>query len=217
MSIISYTKSRLAFSPYFYFARHDSFLSETDLDSLGFFYFLFIGYASANILLLIMYEKNDSQFALLYLHHTLTLALLLFSWIIGFAPTGVVVFYIHLVSDIPLDFTKCFYYLHYDSDHLRVPLSELGFVSTLLAWLYYRLYVFPYHIIYPPTFYFHGYFVPPDPLFVKFYWGLATGLVTLFVFHLWWYYKMLGIAYKLVRSDENIQSAGRDDLHEKQN
>ena len=46
-----------------------------------------------------------------YIHHIATIALVAGSWIHGFLRIGVLVLYMHDVSDIPLDLMKMFNYL----------------------------------------------------------------------------------------------------------
>lgn len=61
---------------------------------------------------------------------------------------GLLVLYIHDITDITIDFLKLFFALKIDSERGPVPLVEVSFVSALISWMYYRLIYLPTSVIY---------------------------------------------------------------------
>lgn len=60
---------------------------------------------------------------------------------------GLLVLYVHDISDIMIDLLKLTNYLKLDSER-GVPLVEPVFVTNLITWVYFRMYLLPYTIVY---------------------------------------------------------------------
>jgi len=86
-------------------------------------------------------EERHKDYLLMYLHHVVTIALVGFSYHYNYTKVGVIVLFVHDVSDIPLDLLKIFNYCQLEG--LRgLFLVELDYVFTLATWAYFRFYVF---------------------------------------------------------------------------
>ena len=80
-------------------------------------------------------------------HHVVTIALVTWSYAVGFLPVGVIVLLLHDMTDIPLDMLKMSNYLKMEG----VPglfTSEILFVTTIALWFYYRIYQYPTKLLY---------------------------------------------------------------------
>ena len=91
-------------------------------------------------------EEKHKDYFLMYAHHVVTIALIIGSYVGGFTRIGIVVLFIHDVSDIPIDCLKLANYLKLEN----APgffIVEMSYASVMTSWLYMRLYLFPYYVI----------------------------------------------------------------------
>jgi hypothetical protein len=92
-------------------------------------------------------EEKHKDYFLMYAHHVVTIALIIGSYVGGFTRIGIVVLFIHDVSDIPIDCLKLSNYLKLEN----APgffIVEMSYATVMTSWLYMRLYLFPYYVIY---------------------------------------------------------------------
>ena len=80
-------------------------------------------------------------------HHVITIALVTWSYAVGFLPVGVVVLLFHDMTDIPLDMLKMANYLKMEGVR-GLFTSEILFVTTIVLWFYYRVYQYPTKLLY---------------------------------------------------------------------
>ena len=73
----------------------------------------------------------------MYLHHVVTIALILGSYRFGCLRVGHIVLLLHDACDIPLDLLKMTNYMNLD-EKSGTYLVELSFVSTIVGWIYTR-------------------------------------------------------------------------------
>lgn len=94
----------------------------------------------------ILWDTRQSNFALMLLHHCVALGLVALSFSRVFQPMGVVVLYLHAVSDLFLDATKIAYRmgLHGAKGH---HVAQGCMITALFAWVWYRLHMFALHIV----------------------------------------------------------------------
>ncbi|XP_076880120.1 ceramide synthase 1 isoform X2 [Brachyhypopomus gauderio] len=93
--------------------------------------------------------RKDSKVMLV--HHVITLALLTFSYAFRYHNIGLLVLFLHDISDIQLEFTKLNVYFKTrgGSYHLTNDiLSNMASVSFSITWFWFRLYWFPLKVLY---------------------------------------------------------------------
>ncbi len=110
-------------------------------------------------------------------------------------------------------------------------ISEIAFVTTLLNWIYWRLYRFPVYVIYSAAYYSRAYsFDPPlvshslwELMEIDFwadkvgvYWRCVILLVVLLLLHIYWTYLLLRIAYKIIVYGDTKKVEGEEyEINEK--
>ena len=122
---------------------------------------------------------------------------------------GLLVLYVHDVSDIFVDLLKMTNYLKVEGARGWF-ITEISYVSCVVSWVYYRLYQFPFRAIYAS-------FVEPLRLLTKhprqaitvlglewlppdlpLYTEMNALLFTLLVLHIYWFHLFLMIGYRIV-------------------
>ncbi|ETV82902.1 hypothetical protein H257_04675 [Aphanomyces astaci] len=92
-------------------------------------------------------EEVRKDYLIMMSHHVVTIALVAWSFAVGFLPVGVLVLFLHDASDVPLDLLKMANYLKLE-DRKGFFLSEVLFAVMLTVWVYFRVYLFPSKLIY---------------------------------------------------------------------
>jgi ceramide synthetase len=143
-------------------------------------------------------EERRKDYFVMYAHHVMTVALVILAMYKGCLRYGLVVLFLHDVSDVPIDLLKMSNYLGLDSKS-GLYLTELSFVATLAGWVYFRFFHF-FWVYWPP---FNG---ASDAL-----WGPTDAhivnregpimLMFLQCLHVYWFLLFLRILRKLIRGD----------------
>ncbi|XP_061456499.1 ceramide synthase 1 isoform X2 [Rhineura floridana] len=84
-------------------------------------------------------------------HHVVTLALITFSYMFRYHNVGILVFFLHDISDVQLEFTKLNVYFKYRGGvyhRLNDIVSSAGCISFGISWFWFRLYWFPLKVLY---------------------------------------------------------------------
>jgi len=93
------------------------------------------------------FEERHKDYAMMWVHHLVTIALIGLSYTMGYVRIGVLVLLMHDSSDIVIDLLKTTNYMKLEGlSHLF--LVELCFVTNLFTWGYSRLYLYGYHVVY---------------------------------------------------------------------
>jgi len=153
------------------------------------------------------FEERRKDYVEMMAHHVLTVALILTAQLNGETAFGLVVLAVHDTSDVFLDLMKMANYLKVEGRH-GFFITEICFVlNTYVAWPYLRLYVYPAFVI---SGQFLGYQdkctgvdgyvttawdVRSVPLWIT---ARTTGLSILFLLHVFWWYILNRIGFKLV-------------------
>ncbi|XP_062815746.1 ceramide synthase 1 [Anolis carolinensis] len=93
--------------------------------------------------------RKDS--VVMLVHHVVTLLLLAFSYIFRYHKVGVLVIFLHDISDVQLEFTKLNVYFKYRGGvyhRLNDIISNAGCFSFGITWFWFRLYWFPLKVLY---------------------------------------------------------------------
>jgi len=149
-------------------------------------------------------DARHNDYFVMFSHHVATLLLVTLSYWNGWMPIGVVVLFIHDLSDIVPDVLKMVNYLGWDSK-CGIPIAEAMFVMNLVTWAIFRLWIFPSFAI-KSTFVAYPY---PVPFFSM---GCACRalLIVLFCMHIYWYYLFWRILIKLIQPGVSGHDAGRE-------
>lgn len=120
-------------------------------DEIKWLYFVECGFYVHSVYGTLYMDEKRKDFAVMLLHHFITLILIIVSYGTRYHKIGVMVLFVHDATDILLEFTKCNVYLknrggkfYAYHDHI----ANIGFVTFTAAWYVFRLYWFPLKILY---------------------------------------------------------------------
>ncbi|CBY23067.1 unnamed protein product [Oikopleura dioica] len=134
-------------------------------------------------------------------HHVATIALITFSYACGFTRIGVLVMWLHDISDIFLEIAKCFVYAKKQviADHLFNLFAVIFFIS--------RIIYFPFVVL-------HTTLVKSMWLYKPFfgYYFFNFLLAVLQLLHLYWFYLILEMAYNLLKGKEISDTRSEDEF-----
>ncbi|KRX58757.1 Transmembrane 9 superfamily member 3, partial [Trichinella sp. T9] len=138
--------------------------------------------------------RKDSK--VMVFHHLLAITLLSFSWAARYDQVGILVLFLHDVSDVFLECAKIFKYLKFrDNTHYSFCefLSNASFVIFTASWFIFRLYWFPLKVLY--TSFYGSVFLGPDDLpFIPVF---NFMLWLLFFINIYWFHFILMLIYNL--------------------
>lgn len=143
-------------------------------------------------------EIRRKDYVEMYVHHVATILLVAGSYHGSNLRIGIVILLIHDFSDIFIDSMKMINYLKLE-DKAGYFLSEIAFTINCLVWVYFRLYVFPFRVL-KSAFY--------EGQLASFWAPSCVLLSVLQVLHVFWFYLMLRIAYKVIYG--SIHEAGAE-------
>lgn len=144
-------------------------------------------------------DAKRKDFLQMFLHHTVTIALLTLSWATNFFRLGSLVLVIHDFADVPLEATKLARYVK------NQRATDLCFAVFAVTWIMSRLVLFP-GIIYNTLFKAH--FVIP---FFPAYYVFNSLLCTLQILHIVWTWFIIKIAIRAVSpSDPGVRDLRSD-------
>ncbi|KAJ6664360.1 hypothetical protein lerEdw1_008579, partial [Lerista edwardsae] len=93
--------------------------------------------------------RKDS--VVMLVHHFVTLTLIAFSYMFRYHNVGILVLFLHDISDVQLEFTKLNVYFKYRGGvyhRLNDLISNAGCASFSVTWFWFRLYWFPLKVLY---------------------------------------------------------------------
>lgn len=123
-------------------------------EEIKFIYFIQSGFYVHSVYATLYMDEKRKDFFVMLIHHFLTITLIVVSYATRYHKSGIMILFVHDITDIILEFTKCNVYLknrggkYYAlNDHL----STLGFLGFATGWFWFRLYWFPLKILYSTT------------------------------------------------------------------
>ncbi|EDQ89724.1 uncharacterized protein MONBRDRAFT_20758 [Monosiga brevicollis MX1] len=166
------------------------------------YYVAELAYYVSGIFIHVFLDQPLKDYWVMFSHHVITILLIYCSYVFGYQRVGMLVLLCHDVSDIFLDYAKCFHYLDLDM------LSTLTFVNMLISWVLYRLYYYPTIAINSAMF--ESIEEGPKP---KFHELFCIWLSLLQILHVYWFGLMLDVARRRlfegeiedVRDDEAVK------------
>lgn len=165
--------------------------------------------------------SRRKDFFEMFIHHVVTIALISGGAAWGYHRVSLVILAVHDTSDILIDCLKITNLLKLEGAR-GLFIVEIVFVSNLVVWIYFRLWVFPTKIISSAITDFHRYVpssVPKthpgepwnDPwsgLHITMYCQGVGMLLILQVLHIWWTYILLRIAFRLIFAKDQAGNIG---------
>lgn len=167
------------------------------------------GFYLYSIAALLVWETRRKDFAVMMSHHIVTVFLISFSYILSFFRIGVVILALHDASDVFLEAAKVFKYSE----------KELGasvlFGCFAVSWLALRLVFFPFWVIRSSSYYLCEVLNLSEAYDTMIYYFFNTLLLTLLVFHIYWWILICSMIMKQLRNSgqvgEDIRSDSEDD------
>uniref|UniRef100_A0A671E3S0 Ceramide synthase 1 n=1 Tax=Rhinolophus ferrumequinum TaxID=59479 RepID=A0A671E3S0_RHIFE len=138
--------------------------------------------------------RKDS--VVMLVHHVVTLLLIVSSYAFRYHNVGILVLFLHDISDVQLEFTKLnVYFKSRGGSHhpLHALAADLGCLSFSLSWFWFRLYWFPLKVLYA-TCHCSLRSVPDIP----FYFFFNTLLLLLTLMNLYWFLYIVAFAAKVL-------------------
>jgi ceramide synthetase len=161
-------------------------------------------------------EERRKDYLEMMFHHIITITAVILCYNHNEWAIGMVVLVVHDASDIILDLMKMTNYLKLEESHGAFTTEILFVLNTYVSWPYLRLYVFPIWIIRSIIVGYQtaclGSFVTWNPLewptFITVRVGLLASLMCL---HIFWFYLLNRIAYKLIFTDKAANEIGEEE------
>mmetsp|Transcript_11780 Transcript_11780/g.19182 ORF Transcript_11780/g.19182 Transcript_11780/m.19182 type:complete len:352 (-) Transcript_11780:796-1851(-) len=152
-------------------------------------------------------ESRRKDYVEMMLHHIVTIVLVLASLLYKEHPMGMLVLIVHDSSDVLLDMMKLANYFKLETSHGYFITEICFFLNTFVSWPLLRLYYFPRRVIYEGTIVGYGHHCGEgDSVLERCYnvdgscFGGSMLLCVLAVLHVWWFFLMLRIFYKMTTS-----------------
>ncbi|KAL3350596.1 hypothetical protein AABB24_023163 [Solanum stoloniferum] len=167
------------------------------------------GFYLYSIAALVVWETRRKDFAVMMSHHIVTVFLISSSYILSFFRIGIVILALHDASDVFLEAAKVFKYSE----------KELGasvlFGCFAVSWLALRLVFFPFWVIRSSSYYLCEVLKLSEAYDTMIYYFFNTMLLTLLVFHIYWWILIYSMIMKQLRNrgqvGEDIRSDSEDD------
>lgn len=173
---------------------------------IKFAYALDMAYYMYAIPYCIMFETKRKDFWATLLHHFVTVALIAYSYALGFTKIGVIIMFLHDVCDSPLEMAKLAKYAGQEA------LTNFLFVCFTVIWIAMRVVYFPVWVIWSVVWDSFAAVVGENGHIDFPHWEIFTGmLVTLWLLHLYWTYVILQIAAAAVMQGSASDTREDDD------
>ncbi|MBZ3872371.1 Ceramide synthase 1, partial [Sciurus carolinensis] len=138
--------------------------------------------------------RKDS--VVMLIHHVVTLVLIVSSYAFRYHNVGILVLFLHDISDVQLEFTKLNIYFKARGGsyrRLHAVLADLGCLSFCFSWFWFRLYWFPLKVLYATC---HSSLLSvPD---IPFYFFFNALLLLLTAMNLYWFLYIVAFAAKVL-------------------
>ena len=151
------------------------------------FYVFKLSYHSFELVFALLHQRSRIDFPEYFLHHFLTLTLILFSYSLNMITIGSIVMILHDVTDFGMSIFKM------TVDITPFIVQVLGYACMCIPWIYLRLWFFPMHVISRIFEEVYDYSLPEANYSVLANnIGMMVGfLMILCVLHIFWFYLMI--------------------------
>lgn len=106
------------------------------------FYLFKLAYHTYELAYSFIFQRNRQDFPEYFLHHFVTLGLILMSYSLNAIPVGAVIMLLHDITDLGASTFKA------TIDVTPKVIQGLGYACMVVPWVYFRLWFFPYQVIY---------------------------------------------------------------------
>uniref|UniRef100_A0A0R3X6R7 TLC domain-containing protein n=1 Tax=Hydatigena taeniaeformis TaxID=6205 RepID=A0A0R3X6R7_HYDTA len=151
-------------------------------------YMFQIGFYAHSFYAALRLDVRRKDTSVLLIHHVLTIALLSFSFFAKFHRVGLLVLFLHDISDVILELGKFFIAVRSKYPEYANILEHIAnclFAAFVLSWFYLRIYLFPTKVIYGTTWGVYLTHLDREAYFFLFF---NTMLTTLYLLHIYWSY-----------------------------
>ncbi|KAM1106322.1 hypothetical protein ACFX13_003260 [Malus domestica] len=148
---------------------------------LKLFYMCQLGFYSYSIAALLTWETRRKDFSVMMSHHVITVLLIGISYITSFFRIGSIILALHDGSDVFMESAKVFKY----SEKELAASVFFGFFAV--SWVILRLIFFPFWVISASSYDLRDCLDLSKPSPKALYYAFNTMLLTLFVFHIYWW------------------------------
>lgn len=131
--------------------------------------------------------------SMIKIHHMVTILLLAVSWIYNFTSFGMIILFIHDVTDVPMFVIRILRRQGVSSSSIRQILVGVG-VAT--SWIYFRVYWLGFYIVHAYTFSIQHYDDVKKFKLTNAFWMSIGGMSVLWCFNVYWTFLVI---YKFVR------------------
>jgi hypothetical protein len=159
-------------------------------------YYIFeLSYYISELLCMSWLETKRKDHIVLYIHHIVTITLLILSYVSGFHRIGILVLYSHNINDIFLEAAKVCKYMG-----LEV-LANINFAFLIISWILSRLYFLPFYVV-RSAIYDTEEILFNNPEYTISY-RVANGcLIALCAMHIYWFFLLCKIAFNALHNGE---------------
>lgn len=175
---------------------------------LKLFFMCQCGFYIYSIAALLMWETRRKDFTIMMSHHVITVFLIGYSYITRFFRSGSIVLALHDTSDVFMETAKLFKYCGKEFA------ASTSFGLFALSWLILRLIYFPFWIIRSSSYDLLQHLTLPDAYHIWIYYVFNTMLLTLLVFHIYWWILICSMVLKQLKNKgkvgEDIRSDSED-------
>lgn len=173
-------------------------------------YFVECGFYLHSIYATICMDAVRKDFFVMLLHHVITLTLIVVSYATRYHKVGLMVLFVHDITDILLEFTKCNVYLKNRNGKfysIHETISNWCFAAFAFAWFLFRLYWYPLKILYTTSVVsVHRAYLRGCGLYAFF----NSLLGILLILNIYWFYFVLLFLYKVATGQLKEVSDTRD-------
>eukprot|EP00249_Psilotum_nudum_P016761 c25977_g2_i1 orf=581-1456(+) len=159
------------------------------------------GFYMYSIVALLVWETRRKDFGVMMSHHVITLVLIAYSYISRLFRIGSIVLALHDVSDLIMELAKLCKYCGMEIS------ASICFGMFVLSWLLLRLIYFPFWIIRSSSYGFVNHLSRSRPYNTWLYYVFNTMLITLLVFHIYWW---MMICFMVKKQLQNRGKVGDD-------
>nr|GMC87616.1 LAG1 longevity assurance homolog 2-like [Ipomoea batatas] len=163
------------------------------------------GFYVYSIVALLVWETRRKDFAVMMSHHIVTVILISYSYITRFFRIGSVILALHDASDILLEAAKLNKYSKKEFG------ASLCFGLFAISWLVLRLVFFPFWVIKSSSVYILEVLRMSDSYHKSLYYIFNTMLLTLLVFHIYWWFLICSMICKQLKNKGKVGEDVRSD------
>lgn len=163
------------------------------------------GFYMYSIVALVLWETRRKDFGVMLSHHIITLTLIGYSYIVRFFRIGSMVLALHDFSDLVLELAKLCKYSGKEAS------ASICFGIFAISWFSLRLACFPFWIIRASSYDSAKYLDHSDFYHTWIYYSFNTMLITLLVFHIYWWVLICKMAQKQLKNKGKVGDDIRSD------